>query len=253
MRALMIEGKDAADFLHRVTAGTVKGLEPGEGAGGVLLNGQSRMIAQFDLLRVGPEAFLAVSPPECFVALVNGLEGLLFAEDLKMEPVALPVGVFPVRQHGDRKSVFAFEGGFPSLVWPAAVPGYALMLGAGGPDLPDSFHFDRIGAGVPWPTTDWDDTTPALEAGVLPWIDRQKGCYPGQEVVERSINVGHPARVLQSVEGAKLPENLSPVRLLSYAVQAGVVRALLRAPWNQRAQAPEGFKLLHTWAAEEAN
>lgn len=253
MRALMIEGKDAGDFLHRVTAGTVKGLEPGQGAGNVLLTGQSRMLAQFDLLRVGPEAYLAVSPPECFVPLTQGLEGLQFAEDLKIAPVPIRVGVFPVGRPGTRDRIFKFEGGFPSLVWPSAVPGYALMLGAGGEELPEGFAFDRIGAGVPWPILDWDENTPALEAGMLPWIDRHKGCYPGQEVVERSLNVGHPARVMQSVEGPRLPENVSPARVLSFAHRDGVVRAMLRAPWNQRENAPEGFRLLQTFIAEQPN
>jgi len=253
MRVFKIEGKDAADFLHRVTAGPVRGLEVGTGTGNVLLNGQSRMIAQFDLLRTGPETYLAVSPPECFAALCLGLEALLFAEAVEMAPVLIPVGVFPLGRFKAREKTFRLEGSFPSLVWPASVPGYAHMLGAGGPDLPETFAFDRIGAGVPWPGADWDETTPALEAGVLPWIDRHKGCYPGQEVVERSLNVGHPARVLMAIEGEKMPENLSPARLTSMAHQDGVVRAMLRAPWNQRENAPAGFRILHTFRADEAH
>ncbi|RZA06907.1 MAG: hypothetical protein EOP11_09140 [Proteobacteria bacterium] len=208
------------------------------------------MVAQFDLLRLEPEVFLLVTPPACFVALIQGLENLLFAEDVKIEPVPVPVGTFPVSRRSLREPFFKVEGKFPAIVWPSPVPGYAQMSGSGA-EAPESFDFDRIGAGIPWPGLDWEEATPALEAGVLPWIDRNKGCYPGQEVVELSLNVGHPARVLIALEGERRPENLGAAKLLSLSHHEGIVRAFVRVPWNQRATPPAGFQILHGWAEEK--
>jgi folate-binding protein YgfZ len=137
--------------------------------------------------------------------------------------------------------------------WPAAVPGYALRFSAQAAPWPEAYDFDRIGASVPSPA-DWDSATPALEAGMLPWIDRAKGCYPGQEVVERSLNVGHPARVLVAVEGRAplAPKETVPLEgggeglVTSAAAKGGVTRAMLRLPWAKREAIPAGFRALKT-------
>jgi folate-binding Fe-S cluster repair protein YgfZ len=247
MQVWRVSGKDAEDFLHRVTAGRVKGLQPGEGAGGLLLTGQSRMIAFFDLLRE-ENGFLLAVPEACANALAEGLEKLHFAEDLEIELAPWKVNAVP-GEEDKRESVFPFRGSR----WPSAVPGYVLWLAESEEPWPASYDFDRIGASIP-SARDWDSSTPALEAGVLPWIDRGKGCYPGQEVVERSLNVGHPARVLVAIEGlAPLsPREMVPLEgggeglVTSSASREGVTRAMLRLPWAKREAMPAGFRALKT-------
>lgn len=246
---LYVEGKDAADFLHRVTAGRVKGLKPGEGAAGLLLNGQSRMLAQFDLIRLTETKVLLAAPEPCVLALRINLESLHFAEDLQFD---LPDGFLTEEftHEPARGQVFLTH---QDGSWPSFVPGYRRRISEELAPLPESFHFDRIGAGLPWPHEDWSENTPALEAGTLPWIDRDKGCYPGQEVVERSINVGHPARVMQAAEGPEPPGEKvkyaagaeGPV--LSRATKGALTRIMVRAPWPQRQNPPEGFNLLSSW------
>lgn len=246
MRVLKVAGKDSEDFLHRVTAGIVKGLQAGQGAGGALLNGQSKMIAQFDLLRLG-DGFLLVSPPECFAALQAGLEKLHFAEDLV---ISEDIHFANLRKaaHGRRPQKFTVEHG---IQWPSAVPGYLCFLSKEEQAPPSDFDFDRIGALVPSPL-DWDATTPALEAGMLPFIDRFKGCYPGQEVVELSLNVGHPVRVLRAFEGEESPAPGSKVGLegggegliTSSARKGGSVRLLVRMLWAKREANLPGFRAI---------
>jgi folate-binding Fe-S cluster repair protein YgfZ len=246
MRVLKVTGKDSEDFLHRVTAGTVKGLREGEGAGGALLNGQSKMIAQFDLLRT-EEGFLLVSPPECFAALQAGLEKMHFAEDLVVSE-DLHFANLRKGAHGPRPQKFKIEHG---IQWPSAVPGYLCFLGKDEQPLPGDWDFDRIGALVPSPK-DWDASTPALEAGMLPWIDRFKGCYPGQEVVELSLNVGHPVRVLRAFEGdaeiapgAKLGlEGGGEGLVTSVARKGNISRLLVRMLWAKREANLPGFRAL---------
>lgn len=244
MNSLLVKGKDAEDFLHRVTAGTVKGLAVGSGAPGALLNGQSRMIAQFDLLRMGEAEFLLAAPAGCAAALQARLEKMHFAEDLSMEVT----GVLSARAAaGNREKTFLVKAG---PAWSSPVAGYEHFLAAS-ESLPPGWDFDRIGSRFPSPK-DWSQETPALEAGMLFAIDRFKGCYPGQEVVERSLNVGHPARELVAMEGSSALEPGAKVALegggegvvTSTALREGICRAFVRVPWAKRESVVAGFAIL---------
>ena len=47
-----------------------------------------------------------------------------------------------------------------------------------------------------------DETTNPLEVNLRSAIHDQKGCYPGQEVIEKVISLGSPARKLALVQGS---------------------------------------------------
>ncbi len=244
-----VKGKDSAEFLHRITAGTVKGIPEGHGRPGLLLSGQSRMIAQFDVLRGGLDSFLLAAPEECVGNLTKGLEALHFAESLEILPLSRMVGLeiaLHSRKPGDSFPVLFGD----EIFWPSPVPGFAFST-KGSTQV--NWDFERIAALVPWPPFEWDENTPALEAGMLPWIDRFKGCYPGQEVVELSLNVGHPPRVLIAVESeltmaqnAKIPWDRLEALVTSVAQQDGKFRAILRVPWSRKDFNPAGFRRLHS-------
>ena len=245
MKAIYLKGPDAQDFLPRVTSGLVKGLAVGEGAPGALLTGQSRMIAQFDLLRLGELEFLLAAPAACSAALKAGLEKLQFAEDFLVEEA----GVLSARpsSSGKREGKFLVERG---PIWPSPVPGFEYFLSEQ-ESFPEDWDFARIGALFPCPQ-DWSPDAPALEAGMLFAVDRFKGCYPGQEVVERSLNVGHPARVLVAMEG-KVPltagakvalEEGGEGMVTSTAIRGGICRAFVRVPWAKRESVVAGCKHL---------
>ena len=54
----------------------------------------------------------------------------------------------------------------------------------------------RIEAGIPLTDVDMDATTIPLEAGLSHGVNRDKGCYVGQEVIERILSRGHTNRRL---------------------------------------------------------
>ena len=247
MQKVNVSGKDAAEFLQRVTAGTVRKLEVGSGAAGALLTGQSRVIAQFDLLRVGEREFALFAPVGCAPALADGLEALHFSEELTVE-LSAEIYSFRRGESPSREGVFRIsEDGS----WPSAVAGFLAGRLEQGEAAAADWEFARIGAGYPWPTHDWDNNTPALEAALLPAIDRHKGCYPGQEVVELSLNVGHPVRLLLPFEGERslvagerVKFEKGEGQVCSVAKMGTKVRALIRLPWAAREMAPEGFQRL---------
>lgn len=242
-KSLLVKGKDAKDFLHRILASDVKVLQEGEGNRGLLLDGQSKMIAQFDVLCLEEGSYLLVSPSECFMSMEGALEKMHFAEDLVFQRGDSFYLSKNEASEGAQKFSFDLK---EALCWPSAVSGYIFSEKAG--DIRD-FAFQRIGSLIPFPEKDWDKNTFALEAGTLPWIDRNKGCYPGQEVVEKSLNLGHPARILiavesdkEFIEGSLLSEWGATV--LSVAARDHVFRAILRVPWKNRAL--PGLKVIRT-------
>ena len=250
MRLVEVKGKDSADFLHRVTAGGVKKIAVGQGRAGLLLNGQSRMIAQFDLLRSDQSRYLLAGPAACANALAEGLEALHFSENLEISILPPLIGArLQADASRSKTENFLFQMNGDEIRWPAAVPGYEFSTSVSG--FPPEWEFDRISALVPWPAQDWDSATKALEAGMLPWIARDKGCYPGQEVVELSLNVGHPACILLAVTsgepiqaGSALPWGDASAQVTSAAERNGEWRALVRLPWSSREFLPPGFTRL---------
>jgi hypothetical protein len=184
---------------------------------------------------VEEKRFLLAAPAECAAALAEGLEALHFSENLHVSLTGERASA--IAQAGSpRAEPFAVSA---ALEWPSPVPGFSFK--SGGSPAPAGFEFARVGALIPWPLKEWGagGVTPALEAGMLPWIDRDKGCYPGQEVVELSLNVGHPVRVLAAFEGRGEVEGATSV-----AEQNGTLRAIARLPWAKKDQVPPGFSRL---------
>lgn len=260
MRFVEVKGKDAAEFLHRVTAGTVRGINVMEGREGLLLTGRSLVRAQFDLLRVEEQRFLLATPGPCARELAEGLEELHFSESLEIRLATDILGGIRLCSGASREAGknFPVYSQGAELSWNTLVPGYGVATGAAaetedGEIYPRSWEYDRIAALLP-KTADWLSTqappgVPALEAGFLPWIDRFKGCYPGQEVVELSLNVGHPARVLISVASPQplkgsVNWNGAEAQVTSSATLDGKHAALVRVPWKQKDFLPGGFTLL---------
>jgi len=80
-----VRGKDATDFLHRITANRIKGLAPGAGNANLLLTGKGKIVEMFDLVLLGPgEGYLLSTPPGRAASLMTALDMYLFAEDVQL-------------------------------------------------------------------------------------------------------------------------------------------------------------------------
>ncbi|MGE0614013.1 MAG: folate-binding protein YgfZ [Bacteriovoracia bacterium] len=56
---------------------------------------------------------------------------------------------------------------------------------------------------APWPSHELSPEVNPLEAGASDAIAQAKGCYPGQEVIERTLAIGSPARRLVQLEASQ--------------------------------------------------
>jgi folate-binding protein YgfZ len=84
------------------------------------------------------------------------------------------------------------------LVAETDVPALLARLSAAGAEPVEraALEAQRIAAGVPWWPADLGDAVIPLEAGLDADVSVTKGCYPGQEVVARIVNLGQVARRL---------------------------------------------------------
>jgi aminomethyltransferase len=106
----------------------------------------------------------------------------------------------------------------------------------------------RIESGVPLFGRDTDERTIPLEAGLTDAIHFNKGCYPGQEILARINNLGHPARALArlTLEGEHTISD--ETRILIGGDQAGHVTSSIAWTGLGRTEALGFLK----WDAREA-
>jgi len=151
----------------------------------------------------------------------------------------------------------ASREGLPKL-WQALVD--AARANGGGPIGYDALSALRLEAGIPWFGYDFDDTTIPHEAGLEnSHISYTKGCYTGQEIVERVRSRGHVNRRRVGIlfSGETIPTAKTPLKVggaevgfvtraaFSYALERPIGMAYVRREHNS-----VGSKL--SWAGGEA-
>jgi len=106
----------------------------------------------------------------------------------------------------------------------------------------------RLEAGIPWYGRDMDDTTLIGEVGLETAISYQKGCYLGQEVVERVSARGQVQRKLVGLlcEGQALPPH--GAKLMHEATEVGWITSAAWSP-ARAAVIGLGYTRRDYWAA----
>ena len=138
------------------------------------------------------------------------VQGPLAAETLERIGLPAPVAPFdhaeghlaglPVRiARHDRFGGAGFDVFVPLADFEAA---WGALVGAGAhPAGHLAAEMCRIEAGVPATGSEFTAETSPLEVSGLFGITEGKGCYPGQEVIERTLALGAPPRALIRIQG----------------------------------------------------
>ncbi len=167
--AVEVRGAQAAPFLHSQLTQDVEALEVGTAARTLLLEPNGHMVAVAELARLEPEAFALVVHPSLADALTGRLSRFLIRTKAVISPA------YPVDLAAGAKGIPSALG--PGLEWVKSEgvdPGEAVAAAV------------RMLGGVPALGLD-------IEAGALPnalgdlspYASFTKGCYTGQELVER--------------------------------------------------------------------
>jgi glycine cleavage system T protein len=220
-----MKGRDRVRFLHRIVSNDVKSLEPGQGVYATLLNAQGQMLADLriyaadDRLLIDTDADLRTKAVELLRRYIIGdqveLELLEFYA-LAFEGPRAP-GLVEKTLHIDLPPLNEFEhfatnyAGFPVRVVRmsnAGEEGYEVWVGSKGmmglwgaacgqaptydmlPCGTEALESLRIEAGIPRYGAELAEDTLPLEANLLNALSFNKGCYVGQEIVERARSRG---------------------------------------------------------------
>jgi folate-binding protein YgfZ len=203
---IKVTGEDRARLLHAMSTNHIQQMKPGDWCYAFFLTAQGKTIADAVIVAYDDHFLLDVEP-EARVIVRDHIDKFIIADDAYVEDVT------------DSLGTWAVEGPQPPPAPHSAVP----VSHIGGPgwrvygakpklDLPvadpEAVRVVRYEHFQPRLIDDIYETTLPMETGLLHGIHFSKGCYLGQEVVERVRSRGHVNRTLVGIEleGQAVPE-----------------------------------------------
>jgi folate-binding protein YgfZ len=265
-------GPDRVRYLNAILSNNIKDLAVGQGTVALLLNPQGHILAELGCY-VLPDKLLVISHARVRERTVQTLNKYIIMDDVTLEDATLRIATLAVEgprtpellqevagislatlaEYGHsaanigemscrvvRRSHFG-EAGAEILVESANIERLWNVLlqavrGKGGAPIGyAAFDVLRLDVGVPWFGYDFDDNVIPHEAGLEnSHISYTKGCYIGQEIVERVRSRGHGNRRRVSLlfTGAGVPE--AGTRLLADGKEAGHVTSAVLSPIRNR-------------------
>jgi aminomethyltransferase len=224
---IVARGADRARLLHAMCTNHVQQLAPGSGCYAFFLNAQGRILGDANIF-CRDEDFLLDTEPETHRELVAHLDRYIIADDVTLEDVTPRMTTLAVE--GPRAAEVALA---LNLVVPPASEAFggardvmvANLSGTGAPGFwliapaeaaaelireieaagavkadAEAARVVRIENGKPRYGEDITSAHLPQETGMLHALHFNKGCYIGQEIVERVRSRGHVNRLLTRLE-----------------------------------------------------
>jgi folate-binding protein YgfZ len=244
-------GLDRVRYLNAVLTNNIRDLQPGEGTTSLLLNPQGHILAEIATF-VMTDRILAITYATSRERAGATLEKFIIMDDVTMEDVTDQLGAISIEgartaevlralgapsldslpEMGHAEARIAeiacrmfrrSPGGIPGAefvahrsdlpkLWQTLVQ--AARAVGGGPIGYEALNILRLEAGIPWFGYDFDESVIPHEAGLeSSHISYSKGCYTGQEIVERVRSRGHVnrRRVGLSFSGDAVPPARTPL------------------------------------------
>jgi glycine cleavage system T protein len=222
----LAKGRDHARFLHRMLSNDVNKLSPGQGTYATFLTAQGHILADLLLYRA-EDCILIDTDADLRDKALTGLARYIVGDQVELQPLELYALAFqgpcarPLLErtlHIELPAMREFDhfptnyAGHPVRVVCASSTGeegYEVWVGAKGlaavwgaacgqaptygtvPCGVEALESLRIEAGIPRYGQELGEDTLPLEAGLYNALSFTKGCYVGQEIVERARSRGH--------------------------------------------------------------
>jgi folate-binding protein YgfZ len=268
---ICLVGADRAPYLHGQVTNDVKKLRVGEGCYAAITNAKGKMESDLNIFMLVDELLLDFEPG-LTEKISQRLEKFIVADDVQIVDAAPHYGLLSVQGPKAEAIVQALDlfGEIPSKPLDSLKISDATLgeiyfannprLGGNGFDLfvPNNslgavadkliaaakqiggraagwtaFETARIEAGIPRFGADMDETNIPLECGIeRRAIVYNKGCYIGQEVINRIHSVGH---VNKELRGLRLADDLKTLpqkhdKLFHAGKEAGYVTSAVKSP-----------------------
>jgi folate-binding protein YgfZ len=217
---IVARGRDRARLLHAIASNEVKKMVPGDSCYAFLLNPQGRIQADLHLLCL-PDHFLIDTDPGLREKVHQHIRRYIIADQVELEDVSAQLACIGVE--GPASAELKPAAGDYTIA-PFTItgqPGYRIYCAAESKSAliaqlesrgvkaatEDDARMVRIENGKPLYGEDIRDTTLPQETQQMQAISFTKGCYLGQEIVERIRAQGRVNKKLErlELEGAEPP------------------------------------------------
>jgi len=226
---IIARGRDRARLLHNLTSNDIKKMTPGTGCYAFLLSPQGRI--QADLcLYCFDDHFLLDTEPELREKVYQLIKRYIIADQVELEDISSqtaciglegPSAASMIEGPAEDYGHMPWKAGTAARVTATGQPGYRIFCPASAaaetiaalesagavPATADDARIVRIENGRPRYGEDITDTSLPQETQQMHAVSFTKGCYLGQEIVERIRARGHVNRKLMrlELEGGQAP------------------------------------------------
>jgi folate-binding protein YgfZ len=256
-------GKDAGDLLHRLTTNEMRHLQAGQSVVNIFTTAKGRILDVVQMLRREQDYLLITSPARAATVL-QWIDKYTFVEDVRGEDLTkmyalfsvfgrvsknfaglsleeLPSQRFRVVRIGGAEAILHHTNGIaPSgfnliVNVEAARAVWDFLLHHAQPIGFAAYNTLRVHEGIPAVDAEIREHINPHEAGLLGFINFEKGCYIGQEVIARLDTYDKVQRRLVGLEfeNEAVPAPNSP--LWAKEEEAGVLTSAVYSPLRRKA------------------
>jgi len=241
----VVRGRDRARYLHNVTSNEIKKMTPGSACYAFLLTPQGRIQADADVFCF-PEHFLLDTEPEMRGKLPPVVMKFKVADQVELEDITEKTGSIGVEgpRAADLRAAFANQPlftvvdatvtGQPGFRVICAAEQFAQLISAAervaAQATADDARAVRIENGKPRYGEDIRETSLPQETQQLQGVSFTKGCYVGQEIVERIRAQGHVNKLLVRLEAESSEPLAGGAKVTAEGKEAGEITSSIRSP-----------------------
>jgi folate-binding protein YgfZ len=263
-------GRDRVQYLHNVTSNDIKGLAEGRGTLALLLNPQGRILAELEIYAL-PEKLLVRSHASHREQTLATLTKYIIGSKVEIDDATERMGSFAIegpqaadaawqacsvdlegmphmaireisfegnscwvlrRSHfGEFGAEFIAPREYLAALWRKVLAAVRKLGGA--PIGMTALNALRLEAGVPWFPADFNDAMIPHEAALeTTHISFNKGCYTGQEIVERVRSRGHVNRKRVALKFSSSEAPAPGTKLRAGGAEVGFVTSSAYSPAN---------------------
>lgn len=206
---IKVTGEDRARLLHAMSTNHVQQMQAGDCVYAFFLNAQGRILADVWIL-CRDDHFLLITEPETRQRVYEHLDQFIIADDAYLEDVTDQLALISIEgpQSAGANLLPITHTGLPGgAILVAASEKAAATTGLVEADA-EAARIVRLETAKPRYGEEITERFLVQETGQMQAIHPNKGCYLGQEIVERVKSRGQVHRHLRGVriEGAEVPE-----------------------------------------------
>jgi folate-binding protein YgfZ len=210
-------GEDRARFLHAMTTNHIQQLQPGQNCYVFFLNPQGRILTDANIVAL-TDSFVIDTEPEAAAKLYAHLDHFIIADDVTLEDLSsqwTSIGIEGPKSANvfESMNVAARNDWISAPISATGGTGFRLLLPSSGREalitelrnraVPEadreSVKTVRLEHGLPRYGEDITEVNLPQETQQMRALHFTKGCYIGQEIVERIRSRGHVNRLLTSL------------------------------------------------------